>query len=266
MIAQQRFWFSGSHREIQNDKFGREPLHSTRHSTTPTTRRRSEQFAGWSENNFCQVDRKEHWKNCRFAWSKDDTEQSTVWSYLKFLDFDMLSATVLQNHQTHNCNSGFICSNSKLNKNVHKNRKMAFHIFPAATCNNNSTNKKPQRSIAIHRLLTFSFAACGNTTGPWRRRSKGGKTRGREVGNIDSKVPGWEGIWTRSRLCFSSPLVGVSANIQPLQKHPPKFRLKKNPVTVESTCHHAVWFVFPSGVGLHHVFSRDDEDGTKHDG
>ena len=47
---------------------------------------------------------------------------------------------------------------------------MTFHIFPAATCNNNSTNKKPQRSIAIHRLLTFSFAACGNTTGPWRRR------------------------------------------------------------------------------------------------
>lgn len=178
----------------------------------------------------------------------------------------MLRATVPKNHQTHICNSGFICSTSKLNKNVHKNRKMTFHIFPAATCDNNSTNKKPQRSIAIPRLLTFSFAACGNTTGPWRRRSKGGKTRGREVGNIDSKVPGWEGIWTRSRLCFSSPLVGVSANIPPLQKHPPKFRLKKNPVTVESTCHHAVWFVFPAGVGLHHVFSRDDEDGTKHDG
>ena len=130
MIAQQRFWFSGSHREIQNDviKFGREPLH-TRQSTTPSTRRRSEQFAGWSENNFCQVDRKEHWKNCRCAWSKDDTEQSTVWSYLKFLDFDMLSATFPQNHQTHNCNSGFICSTSKLNKKRPQEPKDDFPHF-----------------------------------------------------------------------------------------------------------------------------------------
>ena len=150
----------------------------------------------------------------------------------------MLSATVPQNHQTHNCNLGFICSNSKLNKNVHKNRKMTFHIFPAATCNNNSTNKKPQRSIAIHRLLTFSFAACGNTTGPWRCRSKRGKTRGREVGNIDSKVPGWEGIYGLVLGYVSPhPWLGFRPTSNHYKNIPQNFRLKKNLVTVESTCH-----------------------------
>lgn len=138
----------------------------------------------------------------------------------------MLSATVPQNHQTHNCNLGFICSNSKLNKNVHKNRKMTFHIFPAATCNNNSTNKKPQRSIAIHRLLTFSFAACGNTTGPWRCRSKGGKPVDGKLGTSTRKCRDGRGYGLV--LGYVSPYHWLGeANIQPLQSHPEIFDSKK---------------------------------------
>lgn len=270
--------------DIQNDfiKFGREPLHSTRrHSTTPTTRRRSEQFAGWSENNFCQVDRKEHWKNCRCAWSKDDMEQSTVWSYLKFLDFDMLSA---QSRNIIKLTIAIQASFALLqsSKNIHKNRKMTFHIFPAATCSNNSTNKKPQRSIAIHRLLTFSFAACGNTTGPWRRWLKGGKTRGvnRSIfGNFlsgsyigvlkscEKKVDNslrscGKYVWlffypcilksnqskSKGTLCvlgWCSMIPRKTFTQHPTTpKHPENFRLKKKPVTVESTCHQRFFGLF----------------------
>ena len=87
---------------------------------------------------------------------------------------------------------------------------------------------------------------------------------GREVGNIDSKVPGWEGICLV--LGYVSPYHWLGeANIQPLQSHPEIFDSKKirsplnQPATSSLVC-------FPAGVGLHHVFSRDDEDGTKHDG
>ncbi len=178
---------SGSHREIQNDKI---PINSLNHSNDLLTKlpleiaavwnRRSEQFAGWSENNFCQVDRKEHWKNCRCAmmcliksWNR--TINGLVIPKVSWFWYVKRHRKIIKLTIAIQASFALLRSSKKHPQEPNDDWN---HIFPDTTCNNNSTNKKPQRSIVIHRLLTFSFAACGNTTGPWRHRFFLGKPMG----------------------------------------------------------------------------------------